>query len=1254
MNGLSPTRLSRRGALAWLVLFSSLGLTLLVWLGLWEQNRRNAEAQFELHAREIVQAIEQRLRDHEQILLGGAGLFDASQRVSREAWRVYVERLRLKQNYPGILGVGFSQAIRPEELAGHLAAVRAEGFPAYTLRPPGPRPFYTAIVYLEPFAGRNLAAFGYDMYSQETRRLAMARAVNDGATSISGKVKLVQETHGREQAGFLMYVPVFRHGAATATASERWRALLGFVYSPYRVEDLMHGILGQQAPLVDFTLHDGASPRPDTLMYDSAGLHPPEPPGLGHHRSLQAIRAYGHEWTVTIRSRSAFEARFASAMDWLLPSLGVGISLSLFALTWSLLSRREQAEALAEEMSARRRESEERFHQLFLHMGQGLTIHQADGRIAEANPAAERILGLDSASLRGLAPDDPRWRAIREDGRPYPGGRHPVLRALRDGLPHTGEVLGIPHPRDGAIRWLRVDAYPRHAPDNGQIRQVYAVFSDITEQRQADLAVRQARKFLSDVLAAASGMAIVATDRNGLITVFNRGAERLLGYTAEEMVGRRSPVTLHLESELQARGEELSRLSGKPISGLGAVTELPESRGVEQREWTFVRRDGSRFPVSLMVTAMRDDSGATVGFLGIAEDITARKEAEQALQDQARHTQTILDNAVDGIITIDEAGSVASFNKAAERIFGYPAAEVLGRNVKMLMPEPYHGAHDGYLRNYLATGVPRVIGIGREVTGRRQNGETFPMDLAVSEITAGGHRLFIGLVRDITERKRVERLKNEFVSTVSHELRTPLTSIAGALGLLAGGAVGSLPEAALPLLDIARRNSERLTRLINDLLDMEKIAAGKMSFDLREQALMPLVEQALEANRAYAQQHRVEYRLQAGLEQARVRVDSLRFLQVLANFLSNAAKFSPEGGQVDIQVIRQGEGVRVAVVDHGPGIPDNFRPRIFQKFSQADASDTRQKGGTGLGLAISKELMERMGGRVGFHSQPGQGATFYLELPLLEGESPDLPQAPPAGQAPEAARILVVEDDPDVAHLLAMTLERAGYACDIAHDGRAAENRLTRHAYAALTLDLGLPDGDGLELIRRLRQTPATRELPIVVISARVEAGRLAIAGDFADIQWLPKPIAEDRLLAALDRLLAPAPGARPRVLHVEDDPDLCRLVDAMAGERYAFTSAASLAEARQRLAEADYQLVILDLHLPDGSGWALLPELRARQPAPAIVILSGSELSPSEASRVEAALPKTRISPQTLLQLLSAHIDRPSPADGTSDRRAG
>jgi signal transduction histidine kinase len=256
---------------------------------------------------------------------------------------------------------------------------------------------------------------------------------------------------------------------------------------------------------------------------------------------------------------------------------------------------------------------------------------------------------------------------------------------------------------------------------------------------------------------------------------------------------------------------------------------------------------------------------------------------------------------------------------------------------------------------------------------------------------------FLGVIEDITVRKEVERLKSEFTAVVSHELRTPLTSIRGSLGLILGALATSLQPKVKDLLEIAQSNCERLVLLVNDILDVEKFSAGQMRFEFQTVALAGLVQQAVDANEGYARKFHVRIEIEPADPQCRVSVDPDRFIQVMSNLLSNAAKYSPQGGAVRVRTEARGELVRVSVRDDGPGIPESFHEHIFEKFSQADASSTREKGGTGLGLHIAKRFVEHMQGRIGFASEPGRGSTFWIELPLTGRDSAAEPAVRRAG-----------------------------------------------------------------------------------------------------------------------------------------------------------------------------------------------------------------------------------------------------------------
>ncbi|WP_333607100.1 ATP-binding protein [Arsukibacterium sp.] len=376
--------------------------------------------------------------------------------------------------------------------------------------------------------------------------------------------------------------------------------------------------------------------------------------------------------------------------------------------------------------------------------------------------------------------------------------------------------------------------------------------------------------------------------------------------------------------------------------------------------------------------------GAVAAVLAQVISIGQQQLAEQMSKEHAEHTETILNSVVDGIITMDSEGVIISLNPAALKLFGGAALDYIGRHASTLLSAILSATDHQITQCFPSASHQPVLGVLTEIEAVRADGSDMAIALALSAVTRQEQLVYIATVRDISEHKRLARLKNEFVSTVSHELRTPLTSITGAIGLVKSGKLGELSEKASHLMTVAYKNCQNLTLLVNDLLDFEKISAGKMTYEMQNESVLPLLQKAIEVNKMMAAQKEIQLNLQFPNQDCLIFVDAHRLMQVLSNFLSNAIKFSPQGSSVVLCLSIDGQQARIAVIDKGPGIAANFYDKIFQRFSQADASDSRAIGGTGLGLAISKELVNAMHGDIGFESVEGNGAEFYCCFPLIK------------------------------------------------------------------------------------------------------------------------------------------------------------------------------------------------------------------------------------------------------------------------------
>lgn len=591
------------------------------------------------------------------------------------------------------------------------------------------------------------------------------------------------------------------------------------------------------------------------------------------------------------------------------------------------------------------------------------------------------------------------------------------------------------------------------------------------------------------------------------------------------------------------------------------------------------------------------------------------QEASRAqLQISEARTTAILQSVVDAVVVIDEDGSIETFNRAAEQTFGYSAAEVLGRNVTMLMVDEDAVAHTNQLARYKETGERRVIGRERQVVGRRRDGSTFPLELSVCEVVVQGQRLFAGtcrdltekqeaerdirmyaatieatpdfvgvarvdgqvlainragrrqigldpdaplegvsigdihapwsrtlirdvglptairegawagetaflapngtevpmsqvivvskdangeaqlvstIARDISERKEVERVKGEFVSTVSHELRTPLTSIRGSLGLLASGALGKLPEQALAMVDLGLGNSERLIRLVNNILDFERAEAGRLDLSPTEVDVEAIIDNTRESVDGAATEAGIAISVDLPTDLESVWCDEDRMVQVLVNLLGNGLKFSPRGGTVALAVSQTSEETVFEVADSGPGIPPEEIGSIFEPFHQVDSSDTREVGGTGLGLAIAKSIVSAHGGEIDVEATLGVGSTFRVHLPVTSPGSPtdrcddeaDAERELDSRDATAtAADVLLADPDASTRIVVGQMLTDRGLTWAEASSGEAVLRQVAHLEPRLLMLDVTLPGVDGFEVVAQLRSR-GHGSLPLIIYS---------------------------------------------------------------------------------------------------------------------------------------------------------------------------
>ncbi len=871
------------------------------------------------------------------------------------------------------------------------------------------------------------------------------------------------------------------------------------------------------------------------------------------------------------------------------------------------------------------KESEARYRGLLEAAPDAMVVVNQGGEIILLNLQAEKRFGyrrdeLVGQQVKNIIPQGFAERLIADDLR---SAEDALAQQIGMGIELTGRR------KDGSEFPIELMLSPLKSAEG---ILVTAAIRDISVRRSAERHLAQMEARYRGLLEAAPD-AMVVVNRGGEIILLNLQAEKQFGYRRDELLGQK--VTNIIPDGFAERliADHLRSAEDALAQQIGTGIEL-----------TGRRKDGSEFPIEIMLSPLVSDDGILV--TAAIRDISMRKNAERLLAQMEARYRGLLEAAPDAMVVVNQGGEIVLLNLQAEKQFGYRRNELLGQPVTNIIPD---GFADRLIEDGLRSAkdaLAQQIGTGIELVGRRKDTSKFPIEIMLSPLESDEGILVTAAIRDISARKkesiRVERLKDDFVSTVSHELRTPLTSIAGSLALLIGNAAGKLPNAAARLIAIAHSNSQRLVRLIDDILDVEKMESGQVMFTSERVEVRGLVQKAIEANRGFAQGYNVGIRLHRGSAANDVRADPDRLTQVVTNLLSNAIKFSPPGEEVLVAVDTQKETVRISVRDHGYGIPDEFKPHIFEKFAQADATDKRQKGGTGLGLSIVKQIVDRLGGEVGFDDASDGGTIFHVDLPTWARAV----RTQSLFRKSEL-RVLLCEDKPETAVALCERLRQEGFFADVALTAAEAIARVETTLYAAILVDLQLAEGDDISLIKQLRAQPQIYNTLLVVLSADAnQAGDDKQSSNLLNIlDWLDTPLDVDRLVRVLDRPIVRKASARPRVLHVDADRAAHLAVAKALGVTAEVMSVDSIEDARRALAGNRFDVAVLDVALALGSGFELLHALRDSDgDGIPLVVFSPNDENPVFANQVRAALINSRTTVDSLIATLRRRLIGSSP----------